>query len=89
MGMNRVSRNGVRHGSSPLAGIGHGQPWSGGDDVPTLHGLAVHCRRWEIQADFGPFLAFLDANEDAVANDDQALVVLLHWVWIWIHGKEL
>src|SRR5690349_21128974 len=62
-----------------LAWVRHRKAGPGCDDLPALHCLAVHRGWWQIQADLGSLLAFLEANQHTVADDDQTLIVLLHW----------
>src|SRR5215207_11763404 len=50
-----------------LSGIWHGQAGPGCDDVAALHSLAVDGSGRKVEADFRALLAFLDANQDAVA----------------------
>src|SRR5690242_6329146 len=51
---------------------------TGGHDGPTLDRLALHRGGWQVQADLGALLALLDLHEDAVADDDELLVVADH-----------
>src|SRR5688500_266742 len=62
-----------------LAGVRHWKPRPGRDDLSALHGLAVHGGGRKVQTYLGPLLTLLDADEHAVADDDQALLVFFHW----------
>src|SRR5207249_2409242 len=59
-------------------GLRHRGPWSGRDDAPALDLPSFDRRGGQIEADIGPLLALLGNDEDAVANDDQALRVVRH-----------
>src|SRR5215207_7584109 len=77
------NESGFAQRSSPrllaaLAGIGHRQAGPGSDDVSSLHSLVVHGGGWEVEPDLGALLAFLDADQNPVADHDQTLVVLMH-----------
>src|SRR5688500_4749163 len=57
-----------------LRWIGHRQTRTRGDDLPTLHRLAVH-RRWrQVEPDLRALLAFLRLHQDPIADDDQLLL---------------
>src|SRR5574338_38489 len=61
-----------------FTGVRHWKPGSRRDDLATLHCLAVHRRGRDIYPDLRALLAFLHVYEDAIADDDETLVVLVH-----------
>src|SRR6185503_11030375 len=56
----------------------HGEARAGRDDLAALHSLVVDRGRRQVEPDVRALLAFLDVYEDAIADDDQLLVVLDH-----------
>src|SRR5215208_6399575 len=54
---------------------GHRRARPGRHDGPTLDRLAVDGRRGQVEPDLRALLAVLDLHDDAVADDDELLVV--------------